>query len=153
MNYRSELINDTRLPAHFWRNVYINLDTGCWCWRTGPDVNGYGRTSLNGRRGLAHRVAYTALVGPVPPHLDLDHLCRVRHCVNPGHLEPVTRRENTLRGRAGRVNAELAAQRTHCGNGHERNDKNTRYAADGRRYCRACEREWRQRRRAQVRWA
>jgi len=75
---------------------------GCWNFTGGlsntTPGKGYGRMSINGRMHYTHRIAYEALVGPVPEGLDLDHLCRNRKCCNPEHLEPVTRRENLMRG-------------------------------------------------------
>jgi hypothetical protein len=73
-------------------------DAGCWIWTAAKDPTGYGRIWHTGTMKYAHRVAYELLVGPILPGLDLDHLCRVRACVNPLHLEPVTHRENLMRG-------------------------------------------------------
>ena len=70
---------------------------GCWIWRGRIAPNGYGRLGSK----YAHRVMYELHVGPIPTGLDVDHLCRVRHCVNPRHLEPVTRSENLRRGKSG----------------------------------------------------
>ena len=82
------------ISARFWAKV--DKTETCWLW-TGGQSAGYGRFGFKGRPNLgAHRFAYELLVGPIPPGLDLDHLCRVRNCVNPDHLEPVTRRENLL---------------------------------------------------------
>ena len=75
-------------------------ESGCWLWLGELNRNGYGRLSVGGRRAMAHRLAYELLVGPIAPGLVLDHLCRVRCCCNPAHLEPVTVRENTHRGEA-----------------------------------------------------
>ena len=74
-------------------------NTGCWLW-TAALKNGYGRITMMNpkRKTAAHRVSYEAFVGPIPEGLTLDHLCRVRCCVNPAHLEPVTMRENIMRG-------------------------------------------------------
>jgi hypothetical protein len=71
--------------------------TPCWIWQRylGPD--GYGQLSYEGRRQSAHRVFYLRHVGPVPDRYDVDHLCRVRSCVNPDHLEAVTRKVNCQR--------------------------------------------------------
>lgn len=69
----------------------------CWLW-TGPVNNcGYGQTAFRGRTWVAHRIIYTLLVGEIPKGLQLDHLCHVRLCVNPDHLEPVTKAENMRR--------------------------------------------------------
>lgn len=111
---------------------------GCWEWTGKRDRDGY--VKLN--RGLGHRVVYQDLVGPIPPGLTLDHLCRVRHCVNPDHMEPVTIKVNTLRGRT--IQA-ANAQRTHCNHGHPFDAANTGRTRQGWRICRACNRE-RQRR-------
>lgn len=113
--------------------------TGCWLWNGAIGTNGYATVSRGTRpnrlRWMAHRFSYEVFVGPIPEGLDLDHLCRVRHCVNPDHLEPVTRRENLLRGQT--INALRAAQ-THCIHGHEFTPENTYRYADGTRKCRAC---------------
>ncbi|MFK5284023.1 HNH endonuclease signature motif containing protein, partial [Lacticaseibacillus paracasei] len=54
---------------------------------------------VGGKSQKAHRFMYERLVGPIPAGMQLDHLCRVRPCCNPAHLEPVTQRENIARGR------------------------------------------------------
>ncbi|WP_352237126.1 HNH endonuclease signature motif containing protein [Lentzea sp. NBRC 102530] len=139
---------DPVLPDRFWRKVSVNSETGCWEWIAALRSNGYGAyfAGPDDRNALAHRVAYRTLVEAIPPGLDLDHLCRVRRCVNPAHLEPVTRRTNLLRGET--VVAARAAQ-THCVNGHEFDAANTYIRSAGTRDCRACHRN-RERRRAHV---
>ena len=110
----------------------------CWIWTAATYRNGYGSFGTNGRNSgtrLVHRFAYELLVGPIPKGLDLDHLCRVRHCVRPKHLEPVTRLENVRRGNGGLHQR----QKTHCSNGHPFDKANTRNY-QGRRYCRTCKR-------------
>lgn len=80
----------------------------CWLWLGRIDRDGYAELKLGGRAGKrhrAHRVSYEEFVGPVPPDLELDHTCRVRRCVNPGHLDPVSGAENLRRAAARRVNA------------------------------------------------
>ena len=72
----------------------------CWIWKPNSSVGGYGQFGLNGKPQLAHRAAYKLLVGPIPPKLTIDHLCCVRSCVNPQHLEAVTLAENLRRMRA-----------------------------------------------------
>ena len=78
------------------------IDVGdCWEWTGGLATNGYGRIRFDGRVQAVHRIVYELLVGVIPEGLDLDHLCRNRKCVNPDHLEPVTRSENLRRGYLG----------------------------------------------------
>lgn len=69
----------------------------CWLWTGAPTNQGYGHLKIRGLWVKAHRLAYEMLVGPVPDGLELDHLCRVRLCVRPSHLEPVTHAENVAR--------------------------------------------------------
>lgn len=88
---------DPRLPARFWNKVQP-LANGCWEWVAARTRDGYGRYWVNPSHVLAHRWAYEKLTGPIPTGLESDHLCRNRACVNPAHIEPVTRRENLLRG-------------------------------------------------------
>src|SRR5437763_12827689 len=78
------------------RNIVVDAG-GCWRWQRALNEGGYGLVGYGGKVARAHRVAYELFVGPIPLELELDHLCRVRRCVNPSHLEPVTRRENVLR--------------------------------------------------------
>ena len=111
--------------------------SGCWLWTGRLDPKGYGTVHVFGKSQRAHRVVYELFVGPIPDGLELDHLCRVRHCVNPDHLEPVDHKTNVLRGDGwGAKNA----RKTHCVNGHEFTDENTRLRIDGSRDCRACAR-------------
>lgn len=122
--------------------VAVNPVTNCWEW-TGYKINsGYGRLwdPKTKKKQLAHRMAYESMIGPIPDGLQLDHLCRNRACINPAHLEPVTKWENTRRSPVHW--AAKNAKKTHCPHGHEYTPKNTRIEtkADGRRSrkCRAC---------------
>lgn len=93
---------------------FVVSDSGCWLRTKRVDRDGYGRI---GKRTLAHRYFWEAFNGPIPDGLELDHLCRVTSCCNPSHLEPVTHRENMLRGEGniGAVNFKKAR----CPRGHE----------------------------------
>lgn len=77
----------------FWAKV--TKTDGCWLWDAGCDRQGYGKFQLDGRKVSAHRVAYELMVGPIPLGQELDHrhTCP-KNCVNPGHLRPVTSKQN-----------------------------------------------------------
>lgn len=118
-------------------------NTGCWLWTGSLDFGGYGRLhqSETDTDVAAHRLMYMRYVGPIPEGLELDHLCRVRICCNPAHLEPVTHSENVRRGMAPIVNGARNKAKTCCPQGHPYN-----YFANGRRHCLVCMREHRERR-------
>lgn len=81
----------------FWAKVNKSGPNGCWIWTAARSDTGYGSFRINRKTYNAHRLAYEELVGAIPDGLQIDHLCRVRACVNPDHLEAVTRQENTRR--------------------------------------------------------
>lgn len=122
---------DERLPLTFWSKVTVG-DGGCWLW-TGGTIRGYGQYFYGNRTRRAHRVSYEALVGPITSET-LDHLCRVRCCVNPGHLEQVSNRENVLRGNS---IPGINSRKTACPRGHKYEGENL-LLYRGFRYCRAC---------------
>lgn len=124
----------------FQSRIIIEPSSGCWLWQGALNSDGYGTLRVSGRRMRAHRFAYESFVGPIGEGLTIDHLCRVRNCVNPGHLEPVTCRENLMRGE---THAAANAAKTTCPRGHLFD-----MSIGGRRMCRTCRREsWRQYRR------
>ena len=108
-------------------------ESGCWIWTGSTVWGGYGMVKFNGKNKLAHRVAYEYYTGEtIPLGMDLDHKCRVRCCVNPAHLEIVTRKENLRRGLTGKSNNHNA-RKTHCPRGHEYTLLST-----GKRACYTC---------------
>ena len=120
----------------FWAKVH-KTDT-CWLW-TAAVASGYGRFWLDGKQVQAHRWAYEQVYGPIPSGMDIDHLCRVRHCVNPAHMEPVTRRTNVLRGNAPLVRLHRAG---FCKRGHVVSASNTYFKKNGTvRDCKLCRRK------------
>lgn len=128
----------TRLMAKISRDEV----TGCWIYTGGINSRGYGVVWGDGRSLVAHRVSYEHHVGPIPEGMHLDHLCRVRSCVAPTHLEPVTPRENLMRSPI--APAALNAAKTHCRNGHLFDEANTTIWS-GERICRTCARDKAQR--------
>lgn len=132
-------------------NIMADPNSGCWLWTAGLNRGGYGVIRVNGMgRGMsyAHRISYEAHKGSIPDGAQLDHLCRTRSCVNPNHLEPVTARENIIRGEGpallkARRNAAFG-EKTHCPYGHEYTESNSRVRTDvngwRHRSCRACDR-------------
>lgn len=127
-------MNETEL-SRFQSKVQVDIETGCHIWTAGRLHSGYGVFSLRGRRLVAHRVAYEHWIGPIPEGMVLHHECRIRPCVNPSHLRPVSTRENLLLGEG--VSA-VAAKKTHCPQGHPYDEKNTYVNPAGKRQCRTC---------------
>lgn len=127
--------------ARFWSKVANLGGKGCWPWVGAKTNLGYGTTSVARRTLRVHRLAYSWLIGPIPPGLHIDHLCRNRACVRPSHLEVVTNKVNVRRGVG--LTAQNAAK-THCIRGHELSPENIRSRPDRpeRRECRICHREW-----------
>ncbi len=118
-----------KLPDRLERQIEYCPTSGCWLW-IAASARGYGRVDVNGKLSQAHRVVYEILRGPIPDGLQLDHLCRVRCCVNPDHLEPVTLAENVRRG---------IYLTTICKRGHKWTPENTYIVPQtGARQCRTC---------------
>lgn len=130
---------DSSATRRFWSKVDKSVD--CWVWLPTPNASGYGRIVLGARPNqrwvLAHRLSWFMARGSLTDGLVLDHLCRVRRCVNPDHLEEVTLIENMFRGHVG----DLASM-THCARGHEFTPENTyRKPHASARNCRECRRD------------
>lgn len=107
-------------------------DHGCWLWQGAIGSHGYGRWNQD----YVHRLSYEHHIGPIQDGLVIDHLCRVHACFNPEHLEPVTNRENSLRGEHPKV---VRARMLVCQRGHAMTPDNV-YNPPGRteRWCREC---------------
>lgn len=120
----------TGLPERIADKIVPEPNSGCWLWTGCGTPSGYGSAYWSGRLNRAHRLIYEILRGPIPEGLQIDHLCRVRCCVNPDHLEPVTHLENVRRG--------SRATKTHCIRGHLLSGKNLRNCKNGWRRCRTC---------------
>lgn len=132
-------ILNARDTERFWSKV-AKTQT-CWKWTGRLDANGYGcfHASIGGRKGnhRPHRVSLMLAGVEIPDDLVVDHICRVRDCVNPEHLRVVTNAENVL---AGIGVTAVNARKTHCVNGHEFTDENTHIRPMGWRECIECKR-------------
>lgn len=118
------------LRERFFEKIRINEETGCWEWTASCQPTGYGQINDRGVMHYAHRLSYQIHKGPIPKGLTVDHLCFVRKCVNPDHLEAVTNAENISRA---------GAAITHCSHGHEYTKENTYInPTNGYRQCRSC---------------
>jgi hypothetical protein len=125
-----------RTPEERFQERYIpEPNTGCWLWLGFVKQNGYGRHYANSGDVYAHRFSYELHRGAIPDGLHIDHLCRVRCCVNPYHLEAVTQGENTLRGATtSGINARKVTCPKCAGAFSLRND--------GKRECRPCKKSY-----------
>jgi len=140
------MIQIAPLEKYFWDRVGPPTPEGCWQWEGIIDRGrnrGYGVLFSPGgvgcKKQYAHRVSFMLHKGEIPKHLQIDHICRKRDCVNPSHLELVTVKENILRGEG---LAAINSRKTHCINGHEYAPPNLYYTkSSGVKYrrCRECD--------------
>jgi len=117
--------------GELWLRIEPEPNSGCWLFVGSQTSDGYGELKIARRPHYAHRLAYEAYRGPIPDGLEIDHLCRVRCCVNPWHLEVVTHLVNTLRSLAPMA---LNLSKQECPRGHEYDI----VKRDGARGCRTC---------------
>ena len=125
-------------------------NSGCWLWIANTSPQGYGLLShpITRKNIPAHRVSYELYKNIIPEGLEIDHLCRVRCCVNPNHLEAVTHKENSRRGICAETHRKNSLLRTHCKKGHPYSVENLFFnSTTGARGCLACrkinEKRWR----------
>lgn len=144
--------------TNFWAKAQRRGPSECWPWTGSLNTGGHGTFVWPGG-SLAHRYSYEIGVGPIPEGMELDHLCHSndptcrdgvrclhRRCVNPAHLEPVTRAENQrrrhdLHDRAVETIGAMQRAKTHCPKDHEYTEENTYVDGKGSRNCRTCARE------------
>jgi len=137
-------------PLDEWLIQKAVPDGMCLRWPGDLNSNGYGLIRVDGVKRGVHRVAYEVLVGPIPDGYEIDHVwsrgCRFRDCIEPSHLEAVTREENVRR---------MTQKRTHCGRGHEFSEANTAWRVvkgvrTNSRICRTCRQHNREQRWARL---
>lgn len=129
------LLQDKKLISRI-RSSYIKVNDH---WIVDKYSNGYGKIYAEGKNWLAHRLSYEVFVGPIPVELELDHLCRVTNCINPHHLEAVTKSENQHRSNSV---SGINSRKTHCKRGHPLSGDNLYfYASRTARQCRKCHRD------------
>ncbi len=135
------------VEERFWKHIFPEPNSGCWLWDGALDKGGYGAILSTNCNSIlrAHRVSYEIHYKIIPVGYVVDHLCGVRCCVNPQHLEAVTIGVNSRRGR----NGEHWRKKTHCPRGHEYSGDNLYISSIGSRVCRECQRRhgaaWRKR--------
>lgn len=130
------LVNEKTIN-NFLDRISPEPNTGCWLWTAGINFMGYGMFGIGSyKRFKAHRFSYVAFRGPIPDGLVIDHLCMVKSCANPSHLEAVTIAENNRR--ACSAKGHYNSNKTHCKKGHEYLPKTTGRQSNGGRFCRIC---------------
>jgi len=122
------------LPDRFWNK--IEKTDSCWLWK-GSLWDGYGRYAINRKLYLVHRMAYAVLKQKLGDNTQIDHLCRVKTCVNPDHLEEVSKKENIRRGISRVYNTDLSL----CPRGHEYDVEKPSKAGTLIKYCTTCRKE------------
>jgi len=137
-------LGDPILEPRFWAKVQADPGTGCWLWTAVKSPEGYGRYWYQRQQWLAHRASYDALVGSIPTDYEVDHLCQNPPCVNPAHLEAVSRQEHSRRSRRFDL-GKWHLSKTHCPHGHPYDTENTYVRKTGQRECRECRRARRRR--------
>ena len=130
--------------VRFFSKIESVPTTACWLWKGSINKNGYGKFCLAGRSTLAHRASYIIFVSSIPEGLVLDHLCQIKNCVNPDHLEPITQQENIRRAKAGYINLKPLGVifpprivKPYCAYGHRLNKENI-LRINQRKVCKTC---------------
>jgi len=130
----AELEREWKIVDRFFDKVVFYSDSTCWEWIGAKRRDGYGNFMINGKMIQAHRYSYELYNGTLIQGLVIDHLCRHTSCVNPDHLDQISRKENVLRGISP---AAINYRKSHCNNGHPLSGDNLWVGKKGRR-CKTC---------------
>jgi hypothetical protein len=117
---------------------FVETTPVCWKWIGATEGPGYGLFSKHSKSERAYRISYELFIGPIPKGMTVHHICHNPNCVNPGHLELLIRKDHVALHDTNIMTAN--SKKTHCRNGHEYTEKNTRRDKNGGRYCRECHR-------------
>lgn len=125
------------VPAtiRIWRTIEMGSDAECWPWTGHTNTGGYGQIGEGTRDLLVHRIVCEMAHGPIPDGYEVDHLCKVRHCCNPFHLEAVPKAENNRRSNS--ISARHA-RKAYCIRGHELTEENLAPDRGKGRQCKLC---------------
>lgn len=89
---------------------YVINEDGCWLWTGGVNNRGYGSLKVNGKHMHSHRAMWEQERGPIPGNLTIDHICKIKLCVNPDHMRLMTRLDNQRLGSHVKITYEQAEQ-------------------------------------------
>lgn len=131
----NNMYNYLELPDRISTKIMPVTESGCWIWLGSCTPGGYGKSRWMLRDQYIHRITFQFFIGPIQEGLQIDHLCRVRPCCNPYHLEQMTPFENIMSGIGF---GALNKQKAHCVNGHPYSGINLRTHPNGYRRCKAC---------------
>lgn len=130
-----------KLEERLASKIRLAPTSDCWLWCGTISARGYGYICIAGKSRLAHRVSYELFYGLIPVGLEIDHICRVRNCINPKHLRTVTHNQNMMADGSLNIFKRLKEQ-THCIHGHLFSVENTRIKKNGGRICKECNRQY-----------
>lgn len=133
------MICDEKTLTRFHSKYIPVTESGCWIWTDHLCRGDYAQFYINGALQMSHRVSYEIHIGPIPRNMEIDHICRVRCCVNPEHLRPLPHKDNVLCGSG--LTAKHALK-THCINGHPFSGDNLQFKPNrNERVCRQCNKD------------
>lgn len=132
--FADKKLYDEFIKEKIEKNIRIN--NNCWMWNGAKDKDGYGTFCYNTKKEKVHRISYKLWMGELDPTLTIDHLCNIRSCCNPTHLQQVTIKRNVLRSNG---LTAINKRKTHCIHGHPFSPQNTYLYRGTHRQCKTCQ--------------